>query len=62
MTRAQSRTPKRRKLRSSLPSQAADREHIDSILDEALQDTFPCSDPVAIGGDPVRDDASSKRR
>lgn len=28
--------------------QAPWREHVDALLDEALSDTFPASDPVAI--------------
>jgi hypothetical protein len=25
-------------------------EHLDNMLDEALEDSFPASDPVSIGG------------
>ena len=28
--------------------QAAKREHIEKLLDEALEETFPASDPIAI--------------
>jgi hypothetical protein len=39
-----------------------DRDHVDDLLDEALQGTFPCSDPVSIGGDRHPDGESAKRR
>jgi hypothetical protein len=45
---------------------AADREHVDQLLDKALEDTFPASDPIAIGGDRLHGSiasiAPSKRR
>jgi hypothetical protein len=28
----------------------ADKKHIDELLDEALEETFPASDPPAVGG------------
>ena len=28
--------------------QAAKREHMDELLDEALEETFPASDPIAV--------------
>jgi hypothetical protein len=56
------KTDKKRKKSFLRPALSTDLDHVSDLLDEALRDTFPCSDPVAIGGDPVRDDASSKRR
>ncbi len=29
---------------------AAERQHQDDLLDEALEETFPASDPIAVGG------------
>ena len=45
---------RRRRRRSAAPpsDEAAKRErykrHLDSLLDEALRDTFPASDPIAV--------------
>ena len=30
--------------------QDSDRQHVDELLDEALEETFPASDPPAVGG------------
>jgi predicted GNAT family acetyltransferase len=35
---------------SDKSAQAADKKHIDELLDEALEETFPASDPPAVGG------------
>ena len=43
MNRSQTEEPARP------PAEAA--EHLDELLDEALADTFPASDPVAISSD-----------
>jgi uncharacterized protein len=32
------------------PTQASEKQHIDALLDEALEETFPASDPPAVGG------------
>jgi hypothetical protein len=46
-----------KKLRTASPAAAA---HLDELLDEALQETFPASDPVAINieREKTADDAS----
>ncbi|HEX3396146.1 MAG TPA: GNAT family N-acetyltransferase [Steroidobacteraceae bacterium] len=31
-------------------AQALDKEHMDELLDEALEESFPASDPPAVGG------------
>jgi hypothetical protein len=31
-------------------AQAPDKEHMDELLDEALEESFPASDPPAVGG------------
>jgi uncharacterized protein len=30
--------------------QESDKQHVDALLDEALEETFPASDPPAVGG------------
>jgi hypothetical protein len=37
-------------------------ERLDSLLDEALQGTFPASDPITIGGDRLGKGTSTKCR
>jgi predicted GNAT family acetyltransferase len=32
------------------PTQTSEKQHIDALLDEALEETFPASDPPAVGG------------
>jgi hypothetical protein len=33
------------------PSMGASRSHLDELLDQALEETFPASDPIAIAVD-----------
>jgi hypothetical protein len=61
MTDATSKTSKRRKKQSPPLLLPDDRDHVDRLLDEALQGTFPASDPVAISGDRIAERTSSKR-
>ena len=34
----------------STPPQVADKQHLDELLDEALEESFPASDPPAVSG------------
>jgi hypothetical protein len=48
----------------SVPS-GEDLAHLDELLDEALEETFPASDPIALGTErrptkPVADEPSSR--
>jgi hypothetical protein len=40
------------------------KRHLDKLLDEALKETFPASDPIAVSGDdpPANDDGDNKER
>jgi hypothetical protein len=62
MTKVKPKTSKRRGKRSPPAPPLTEHERIDSLLDEALQGTFPASDPVAIGVDRLGKDTSTKRR
>jgi hypothetical protein len=62
MTKAKPKTSRRREKRSPLTSPLTEHERIDLLLDEALQGTFPASDPVAIGVDRFGEGISTKRR
>ena len=46
----------------SPPVRSSERDRVDRLLDEALEGTFPASDPVTIGGDRRPDGDLSKRR
>jgi hypothetical protein len=42
------------KARSSPSPDQTDRERVEDLLDEALQATFPASDPISIGGERIQ--------
>jgi hypothetical protein len=48
--------------RQSKPPDRDDRRHLDHLLDEALADTFPASDPVAIDVETPPKRGTSKKR
>jgi hypothetical protein len=62
MTKAKPKTSRRREKRSPPASPLTEHERIDLLLDEALQGTFPASDPVAIGVGRLGKGTSTKRR
>jgi hypothetical protein len=44
------------------PSEQSECEHLDALLDEALEETFPASDPVAIEVEKVELSQSEKMK
>jgi hypothetical protein len=53
--------PKRKKVEKPASEEAANkRKKCDELLDEALEETFPASDPVAIS-EPVHTDEDRRR-
>ena len=52
------------KQRSSQDNPARKREHVEALLDEGLNETFPASDPVAVNftGDPAMDESTAAGR
>ena len=55
------RAVKARKPKSK-PTSRDHRDHLDRLLDKALADTFPASDPVAIDFDEPPNDSVSEKR
>jgi len=49
-----SRMDRGQKAGSSPSLELAHRERVEDLLDEALQATFPASDPISIGGDRIQ--------
>ncbi len=43
------------------PADLPNHDHLDDLLDEALADSFPASDPVAIDFDAPRDGSASEK-
>jgi hypothetical protein len=41
-------------------SQSSTKQHVEDLLDEALEESFPASDPVAIDFDRSRDDGGER--
>lgn len=54
-----------RRPRQERPAKSSYQQHLDDRLDEALKETFPASDPVAVtprrGEPPMRPEPTSRR-
>ena len=51
--KGQSMRPARKRIRSRL--HPSEQKHLDDLLDEALEESFPASDPIAIDVDKAED-------